>query len=344
MLFISDEESGLLEYNTVDTTTRWVKKWGKEDDGFSRLTSVAFDRDNYLYAIDHNKERILIFSPQKSLYSNLDLEITSVDTGKFPVIACYVNIRKRDGSPVYGLTKDNFTVMEDSARMSGLYINYLKDQAASVSIVLCVDRSLAAKGWHNELSWSADFILKNMRKNDVVKVSNFNSDVWSSHDFDWSRRRALREIRKRAYRKGKKIGKALYNALSDVLRKQDRRAVVMLTDGSVGDDSFSQYSFRHIIHYAQSHFIPIYIIYFKEKNPVLQQIARETGGAFIKAAAVDSMRRVYDTIKKSEEHRYVIVYSTLKTKSFKGWWSDVTIKVDMKGQQGLEWGGYFVPE
>ena len=39
----------------------------------------------------------------------------------------------------------------------------------------------------------------------------------------------------------------------------------------------------------------------------------------------------------------MVVYSTFKSPSLKGWWADVKIEVAYKGQKGLEWGGYFVP-
>jgi len=57
----------------------------------------------------------------------------------------------------------------------------------------------------------------------------------------------------------------------------------------------------------------------------------------------DALRALYDSIKKSDEFRYLIVYPTYKHASLKGLWSDIKIEVQYKNQKGLERGGYFVP-
>ncbi len=343
-IFISDEKAGLLIYNRESKKVKIFNSWNKKKQKFSRLFATAQDQDGYLYSIDHNKERIYIFAPLQKHYSNIDIEIISVDMSKFPVLAFYVNIRNKDGSPIYGLKRDYFQITEDKAQMRGIYINYLKDKNKSTTIALCVDRSKSAEGWHNDMAWVSEFILKKLHKNDRLKVINFNNHIWTGNKFDWSRRRALRAIKKRKYNSGKNMGKALYNAIADIAGKENRRAVVMITDGSVNQYSFQQYNEKNIINYANAHFIPVYFICFKEKNAALKRIAQKTGGGIYKASEVDSLRKIYSKIKNAEEQRYVIVYSTFKDDRYKNIWSDVSIEINMRGQKGIEWGGYFVPK
>ena len=341
-LMISDEKKGLSWYNPSDGATSRLNADAKGT-GVSRLMAAASDRDGYLYCLDFGRQAVVLFSPAHKQYSNVSLEITSVDLASYPVVAFYVNVRNRDGSPLYGLDKTNFTVTEDSALITNLYADYMKRLAPSVSIALCVDRSAKAEDFHGDLSWTAEFILQKMRKNDSLEVLNFNSESWVGNTFDWSRRRALRALKEREYGEGKNIGKALYNAITDLVPRLNRRGVVMVTDGSVREDSFRNYTPTNIIRYARSHYIPIYIISFKEPHETLRSIAAETGGAVFRPKDQDGLRSLYSRIKNSEEYRYVLVYSTFKLKSFAGWWSDVKIEVDHKGQKGVEWGGYFVP-
>ncbi len=72
-----------------------------------------------------------IFSPLERRYSNYDIEIASIDVKKFPAVALYLNVRDRGGKPLYGLTRDNFSVTEDGARPSGIYVDYLKYRSPS---------------------------------------------------------------------------------------------------------------------------------------------------------------------------------------------------------------------
>jgi len=342
-LMISDEKSGLLFYKLYDKDVNWFNRFGGDNGRFSMLISSTFDRDGYLYCLDYNLSSVFIFSPMMKRYSNLILEITSVDINKFPIVALYINVRNRDGSPVYGLDSNNFMIVEDNAQINRVDVNYLKKLPNSSSMVLCVDRSEKNRDYHNEMPWVSDFILKKMKTNDRIKVVNFSNNYWEGNPFDWSRRRTLRSVRKREYGKGKRIGKALYNAISDLIPKLNRRGVILITDGSVSEDSFQSYRPENIVNYARAHYVPIYIISFKKPDTILENIAMETGGAVYRPNQLNKLRKIYDKINNSEEYRYILLYTTFKMPSFKGWWSDVKIKVDYKGQKGTEWGGYFVP-
>lgn len=341
-LMISDEKKGLVFYDPAGGSSSLFNadaKGGK----VSRLISAVSDRDGYIYCLDFARQAVVLFSPVQKRYSNLTLEITSIDLASFPVVAFYINVRNRDGSPLYGLDKTNFTVTEDSALITNLYSDYLKRLTPSVSIALCVDRSAKAEDYHGDLAWTAEFILQKMRKNDSIQVINFNSESWVGNKFDWSRRRTLRALKERDYGDGKNFGKALYNAIGELVPRLNRRGVVMVTDGSVDADSFKTYTATNIIRFARSHYIPVYIISFKEPHELLRSIALETGGAVYRPRDLDGLRSIYSKIKNSEEYRYVLVYSTFKHRSFAGWWSDVKIEASHKGQKGIEWGGYFVP-
>ena len=75
-----------LFYNPEKDQKWWFKSWGKNDQGFSRLISAAIDRDGYLYCLDYNTETVSVFSSINKRYSNIDVEITSVDINKLSVI------------------------------------------------------------------------------------------------------------------------------------------------------------------------------------------------------------------------------------------------------------------
>ncbi len=342
-LIIADERAGLLLYSFDNNTFSGFTAWDNGKKTFSKLVSARGDRDGLLYCLDFNHESVFIFTPLQSVYTNYDIELTSIDIDRYPTMAIYLNVRTRDGRPVYNLESKNFKITEDNAEVSNLSVDYLKNEKPSASIVLCVDRSNSNMVYHNDIPWISDFVLKKMRKNDSIQLLNFNKDSWVGNNFDWSRLRVIKALRVWNYSESKAIGKALYNAISNLLPKLDRRGVVFISDGTVASNSFEKYTPENIIEYAKSHYIPIYIIVFKEKDPVLKKIAEETGGEIIRAKELDGLRSIYDKIKESEEYRYVVVYPAYKTTSNKGWWSDVKIDVEYKGHRGIEWGGYFIP-
>lgn len=341
-LVISDEKSGVIIYDTVTGAKTLFNSWDNERK-LNRPLSSIFDQDGFFYVLESRPNSIYCFSPADKQYSNLELEITSVDAKSFPVVAFYVNVKGRDGRAVYGLRPENFSITEDNSEIVSFQTDYLKSRATSASFVMAVDRSQGMSGYHKDIPWLAEFILRVMKKNDSVEILNFNEQVWPGNSFDWSRRRTLAAIEKMEYGNGKQTGPALYQAITDLIPRADRRGVVLITDGSVNDDSFKQYTPDTIISYANEHYIPVYIISMKNADPEITRIAAETGGKVIRPSEIESLRKLYSNIKSSEEYRYVLVYNTYKLPSFKGWWVDVKLEVKYKGQIGNEWGGYFVP-
>lgn len=348
-LVISDEKTGIIFYDTITgaksvfrTWDKELNSWEKEKTLYRPLSSI-FDQDGFFYVLDSKPNAVYCFSPAEKQYSNLELEVTSVDAASFPVVAFYLNVRGRDGKPVYGLRSENFRITEDNSDIANFYTDYLKRRTASASFVLAVDRSQDMSRYHGDLPWLADFILKVMRKNDSVELLNFNGQVWPGNKFDWSRRRTIAALEKNEYGGGRLTGAALYQAITDLIPKPDRRGVVLITDGGTGEDSFVRYTPDVIINYASEHYIPVYVIALKDAGPDLSRIASETGGKVIRPSDIESLRKIYGEVKSSDEYRYVLVYNTYKLPSFKGWWVDVKLDVNYKGQSGHEWGGYFVP-
>ncbi|MBN2436028.1 MAG: VWA domain-containing protein [Spirochaetes bacterium] len=343
-IIVSDSLEGLIIINPKTDSLTVFDSWGENNqNGFSRLYSAVFDRDDFLYALDHDKERLSVFSPVQKRYTNLDIEIKSVDISNYPTVAFYVSVRDRTGDPVYALKSEEFYVTEDSARIQSVSINYLKDKPASSTMIFCVDRSEGMDQWKEELVWSADFILTEMKKSDSVKVFDFSDDYITANDYDWSRRRIQKALRDGIYGGSKNIGRVIYNAVSELLKTDSKRAVVLFTDGIVSEDSFEQYSENIIIDYARCHYVPVYIVSLSGSNPVLQDICDKTGGMFIEARKVSDLRMIYQLIRKQEEYRYVVVYKSLRKPHYSGWWSNVSIEVESKGERGVEWGGYYIP-
>jgi len=341
-LVISDEERGVLIYNTANSSMRIFDSWGEEG-RLHRSAAARIDSEGYIYVVDSGPNRVYRFSPVEKQYTNMEIEITSVDVKKFPVVAFYLNIKGRDGRPLYGLGPDNFKITEDNSAIHGFYTDYLKNKPLSASFSMVIDRSKSMESYHNDLPWFADFVLTKMKRNDTVELINFNKDTWSGSNYDWSRRRTLDAVRKRDYSEGRQTGVALYTALSNLVPRLNRRGVVFITDGTVADDSFMQYTPEIISDYAREHYIPIYIISIKDPDPVFSMIASRTGGQVIRPAEIDNLRKIYDNVRNLDEKRYVLVYNTYKLPSFRGWWADVKIEAEFRGVQGVEWGGYFVP-
>jgi len=341
-LLISDEKGGVFFFNPKNGETVELASENNEMKNLKAVSSVM-GADGFLYVLDSALNRIYTLSPVEKQYSNLEMDITSIDTEKFPKVAVFMNVRNRQGAPVYGLTSENFSIVEDNSKIHSKYSSYLKDRFKSASFVMLVDRTHSMSSRHGDIPWVADFILKKMRKSDRVMVMNYNSRIWEGANFDWSRRRTMKALGERGYGGGNRLGDALYQSVSKVVKRLDRRSVFLITSGKTDDSSFLKYSAGTIVDYAREHFVQINIVSLSEPGAELKRIAADTGGSIMKVSEVDRLRKVYDSVKSFPEYRYVLIFDTYKKAPFKGWWTDLKIEVNYKGQKGIERGGYFVP-
>lgn len=343
ILLISDTIKGLVKYDLSNQEYSGITNSEKEKLKFNRLVSAVVDLYGNIVTVDHGNEVFSIYSPLEQKYNNLDLNVISVDVNSFPTVAVYVNVNDVYGRPVYNLDRNNFRVIEDSARLPNVYTGYFKELKKSLTYIVSVEKSERTKGKLSDYAWSIDFFLKQMNKEDKVRINGFNSDNWIENDFDWSRLRTLKAVKEQEFGSGCNISKVLYKSISDLLKYNTKRGIIIYTDGNVDNYSFTSYSPDKIIDYARLHFIPIYFISSTNPDPILIEIANKTGGKAFNISKTEFIKSIYAKEKNKLDPRYVLIYSTYKTPQYKGWWSDIEIKVDYQGKTGYEWAGYFVP-
>lgn len=339
-LVICDEKSGILLYHLNSGAVQRFQEWKDGEERFSRTYAAVFDREGILYALDHARETVFAFTPTRNMYTNLDVEISSVDIGKYPTVAVYLNVRDRSGEPVFGLDEAQFSVFEDKARVRRKSVSYLHTRARSATLILAVDRSESMRRFSSDLEWVGDFLFTRMKKNDRLKIVNFDDDYYPASQYDWSRLRALKILRDGEYSGRADLGRVLYNSISEIVATESKRAVVMI---SSGEGYFSAYTQQKVIDFATAHFVPVYIVSFSRENDELRTIAQKTGGEFIHVTDRKALGTIYEHINGREEYRYALVYQSLRPKNYSDWWSEISIEVVNKGQRGVEWGGYYIP-
>jgi len=116
-LVISDEKAGVCFYNLDTKEKSFFREWDDSKSSLSRATSAVYDREGFFYIVDLSRQAVFVMTPLTLRYTNLDVEIQSIDTKKYPLVAFYLSVRDRSGRPVYGLESSNFEIIEDGARI-----------------------------------------------------------------------------------------------------------------------------------------------------------------------------------------------------------------------------------
>ncbi len=229
-------------------------------------------------------------------------------------------VRDKRGNVVDSLTRDQFEVRD--AGQSRPIIDLQADSSSPTSVALLMDGSGSMR-MGPALEYSrviADAVLGSLdATRDDAALLSFDTRLLTLHDFsnDFSAiRRALDDVKGWG-------STSLYDAVAGAAgivgdRTQNRRAIVVLTDGA---DTVSEYTPEQVSLIASSIDVPIYVFSLAPSQPMgpndtvtatrrsaLAELAHATGGALFVA---DSPKAVDAGIKRLVEelrHQYLISF------------------------------------
>ncbi len=243
------------------------------------------------------------------------------------VVSVTAVVRDRKGRTVASLTREQFEVID--AGQPRTILDVTADAASPTSIALLVDGSGSKRmgAAHESSRAIADRVLASLDANrDAAALLSFDSRLLTLQDFasDFDRiRGSLSNVQAWGTT-------SLYDAIAGAAgivseRTQNRRAIIVLTDGA---DNASEYTPEEVAHIASSIDVPVYVFSLASsgtpwpgdtvtphRRSTLAQLAHATGGDFIMAdtpkLVAAGIRRVVDELR----HQYLISF---EASSFQG--------------------------
>jgi Ca-activated chloride channel homolog len=239
------------------------------------------------------------------------------------LVNVYVTVTDATGSPIGGLTKDNFILKEDDREQTISVFD--KESAAPISIALAIDTSGSTR--HDlplEQVSAKRFAHAILRPIDALSLWSFSESVNdSTHGYTADLHRidaAIDHIRLGA-------ATALYDAICVASRSLDRRkgrkVLVLITDG---DDTISKYDYKQAVRAAQEAEALVYsVIVVPIENSAgrdiggehaLIQLSEDTGGKYYYATSIAQLDDVFKKISDELRTQYLLGYYPSQRTSF----------------------------
>ena len=244
------------------------------------------------------------------------------------------------------LSADDLVVVEDGVEQS---IDAFHEAVAPVSIVLALDESGSMRKSAEAVVAAAHAFVGALRPEDSLAPLLFADQVLINHDLTKDRDAANKAID--GYLANG--GTALYDALSDSLvrlkRVEGRRAIVVLTDGrdenNPGTAPGSVRTLDDVMALVKETDAVIFAIGLGTKvdRPLLERLARLSGGQAYFPVEVSELRDQYRRIVENMRRRYVLSYTSTNI-ARNGAWRDVQIRSRTSEIVVTSSGGYFAPE
>jgi Ca-activated chloride channel family protein len=265
------------------------------------------------------------------------LSILGVYQDDFPNISVVFRAEKKNGNPVFGLSKKDLTVLENEEECQVISIRELsKQKPINIGIVLDHSGSMDydevqlqrlgydvfdllrdaqgliefPKGYVKPITLAKSALLEFVEsfnfKKDNISVVGFSSTVDRTLGLTNNVGKIKRNIRTMKTDGTTAFYDAIIAGLNQLNGAEGMNVIVALTDGN---DNASYASLVQTINEAKQMDIPVYVVGLGDVNrAMLNQIATETGGQFFYANSAKSLHAIYEKISEKLQSFYDLVY------------------------------------
>ena len=265
-----------------------------------------------------------------------------------------LNVTVTDGAKyVTGLAQEDFEVFEDGAKQT---LSFFSQVQQPIALAILLDTSNSMEEKLATAQEAAIGFVRRMKKDDVIQVVEFNSQVRVPQPFTHDVSLLERAIRQTSVNGSTSLYNAIYvslRALKDERAKNSeeirRQAIVVLSDG---DDTSSVIEYDDVLDLAKRSETSIYAIglrqqeagrgKFKEAEFVLRQLSQETGGRSFFPSQVTDLNGIYGQIADDLSSQYTVGY-TSKNPKRDGAWRRVVVRTSHPGTIARTKLGYFAP-
>ncbi len=282
------------------------------------------------YLPDGNSTEDLVFINAPDYLEELEIQFVEL----------YTTVLDKQGRPVEGLTKEQFSVEEDGTRQQVARFEKVQDLPIHVGIL--IDNSASMVGTLGEVRKAAlSFFQQAITPKDRAAVITFNNfpnlAVELTND-----KSALGSGLAGLVPEGQT---ALYDSVMFSLYYftgiKGQRAILVLSDGR---DESSRFDFEETLDYARRAGITVYSIGFRltdsSARRKLNQLADETGGRSFHIHDISELGDIYNLIQRELRSQYLIAYQSTNTSEDDDFRS-VELKIDRKDLVVKTLSGYY---
>jgi Ca-activated chloride channel homolog len=238
------------------------------------------------------------------------------------LVNVFVTVTDAHSAPVGGLTKENFSLLEDG-QPQNISI-FEKQSAAPLSIALAVDTSLSTR--HDlplEQASAKRFAHTILRPVDALSVYGFSEYVRESIGFTADLKRIDEGIDHIRLGAATALYDAIYLVSRALDRRQGRKVIVLITDGG---DTISKINYKEAVRAAQEAEATVYsIIVVPIENSAgretggehaLIQLSEDTGGKYYYATSIAQLDDAFQKISDELRTQYLLAYYPIHRTSF----------------------------
>ena len=231
------------------------------------------------------------------------------------VVPLYVTVTDGSGRLVAGLTRDDFTVLDNGVPQP---LVVFENEPVPFSASLMIDTSLSMTLNLDLVKRGAEQFLTRLEPTDEAMVGAFNDKIQFACDLTSDRETLIGSLNDLGFGNPTRLYDSVDHSIEELRRSVNRKVVLVFTDG---DDTASKASLGKIIDRSRAEEVMVYAIGIQSDMVVgnqrirtrpdrgLKRLAEETGGGFYELKDTDELGPTFTKVAQELRSQYVLGFS-----------------------------------
>lgn len=269
---------------------------------------------------------VLLFNPRSTLaQADIDLAVhyvegTPINNEIAYNVNVYLSVVDNNGNPIKDLTKESFTVTEDSQKVDITSIGLVEDEPINLVLVMDTSGSMSGTGITAAKNAASNFV-SGLDDEDKVALVTFDDTVQTRINFTTNQRSVNDQIA--SIEVNRNAGTCLYDAAYQAIQMvstlpSGRRALVLFTDGKDETPSgkiCSRFTIDDVIGLASAGGTrtPIYTLGLglQIDASTLQRLSELTGGHYLYSPDASQLESTFQLLSDQLRSQYVLKYKSV---------------------------------
>ncbi|MDR0908477.1 MAG: 6-bladed beta-propeller [Spirochaetaceae bacterium] len=330
----------------ININSSIIEEIGAVGGGNVRLTNLALDANGSLLVPNFNTDEALVLSSIDEVASGFNINIGRIDTDAFPQITLQLDIKDRSGRPIVGLGDGNFLITENDTTALDQDMLYSTFSHQDLQYAVLIERSAETAMAKNNLRAALRDIYSTLGLPvSFVSASRqpFRETIPAALTAE-----ALEKIAdgsEDSYSPLWRFDIGLRLAASDLLSGNGKKALVFVSEGSLGENPFETYALSELAAYLTNNNISFYTVQTNATkiDDDIEYLCTESGGKSVYLYQSSGVGPTLNAIKDAPSGCYTLRYrSALPTNGGRAY-LPVEVQAFLLERSGRDVSGYFAP-
>lgn len=310
------------------------------------LTCAVPDANGNLIVTDFKGNEIYVLAKMSEIVGGLFVQVERVIADSFPNVVLEVRVENRRRQSVVGLKAENFYVSENKRPVTNMQLAGSANYNDFADITFLIDRTSSVKNYEEQLMTAVREIAKSMDSRTTVKIISagkipvleFTGTPDKLADFS---PKAL----KAPYSDEVTLDLGIRLAANELINAEKKRAVIFVTDGTIGQNAFNKYGLSDLSTYLNNNSIAFSTIMLKEGAPCeeIKYITDNTNGINYYIYRPQGLTSVIKDIIELPQGLYQITYTSALKTEYGRKYLPVEVETYLLNRSGRDETGYFAP-